>query len=300
MSVSEMARQEEESTESAVTKRRILFVNGPPRSGKDTVGELIKEFHPGTVYVTKFAKLLKERTHALYGLVDITDNTPLPHDFFEAEKDSAHSGFMGLSPRQAYINVAEQLFRPVHGREIFGKLLLEDIELHGADADLVVVTDSGFEDEIYPVADKFFDVSEESEWPRSDSVMLLRMHRAGTTFEGDSRSYVVPKDRRIAHWAVSNNGTKLELAENLAQVVPNLFIRYTVEVQLPSGNDLEWFPQGDSTKRTTLEQARVVAEWLRSNGYGQRVIRIVAGNSIIVQQIMPGDPVVTTLVPNTV
>src|SRR5690349_14966217 len=110
MSVSELARQEEEAEGRTMTHGgRLLLVNGPPRSGKDTVGAILREFFPGSIYETKMAKALKERTHALYNLLDPETGRALRHDAFELVKDQPRDEFRGLTPRRAYIAVSEML-----------------------------------------------------------------------------------------------------------------------------------------------------------------------------------------------
>lgn len=277
MSVSELARQEEEQEyrPALPAPRRLVLVNGPPSSGKDTVGELLKEFYPGTVYLTKMAKALKERTHALYGM------GTLAHDTFESMKDEPASSFMGITPRQAYINVSEMLMKPVHGSGIWGKLLVEDIERNAEGADLVVVTDSGFASEAAPVMREM----------GVENITLLRIRRDGTSFEGDSRSYIMLGG--ILAWDVYNNGSKFELATALADAL-GFEIDYRVEVQLPAGPfALNWFQQGKA--RPSTEQALAAVEALRQGGYGQRAIRVVAGRDTVVKIVMPGDAPATEL-----
>ncbi len=63
----------------------ILLVNGPPRSGKDTLGEGILRDIP-YARIFKMAEVVKEGTHASYALLEASGQ-PLPHDHFEAVKD---------------------------------------------------------------------------------------------------------------------------------------------------------------------------------------------------------------------
>ncbi len=85
---------------------KIILVNGPPRSGKDTIGQLLCQRLP--LVLDKFARKLKEAAHALYGMPE------LPHDHFEACKDTPLEQFFGKSPRQVYIAVSETYFKPLH------------------------------------------------------------------------------------------------------------------------------------------------------------------------------------------
>lgn len=280
MSVTELARLEEEV--GAATRRparRLLLVNGPPRAGKDTVGAVLQEFFPGNVYVTKMAKALKERAHALYGL--FAEGEPLRHDAFEAVKDQPSDLFLGKTPRQVYIAVSEMLMKPLHGEEVWGDLLVDDIRLNAQEADLVVVTDSGFAREAVPAVRMFGPVES----------TLVRIERTGTSFEGDSRGWI--RLEGLNTWTVDNNGSFLDLAHALSDVL-GFDITYRVEVQLPAGNTgLSWFEQGNA--RTSIEQALAAVEALRQGGYGQRVLRVVAGRNTVVKMVMPGDAPITEL-----
>jgi hypothetical protein len=165
----------------------VLLINGPPRAGKDTVGQIVAKYARGRVYVAKMAKALKERTHALYDLRFRGPSAPFdqlgepyPHDWFESSKDQPSPDFLGLTPRQAYIAVSERLLKPMHGPRVFGELLVQDLERNARDADLIVVTDSGFADEALPIIERF----------GADRVHLIRVRRPGHTFEGDSRSFI--------------------------------------------------------------------------------------------------------------
>ena len=149
----------------------IILLNGPPRCGKDTVAGVIAHRHGA--YHTKFARRLKEDTHALYGMPEMA------HDAFEHCKDDPCSEFRGLTPRRAYIAVSEKLMKPLHGERIYGEILCEAIRGHVGERD-IVVSDSGFVPEALEVVDRF----------GADQVALVRIHRAGCTFASDSRGYI--------------------------------------------------------------------------------------------------------------
>jgi hypothetical protein len=149
----------------------IILVNGPPGSGKDTLGKHLVERYP-QFEIAKFAWEIKERTHSLYGRPE------LPHDHFEEVKDIPSGFFMGLTPRQAYIHVSEMYFKPVHGQEVFGNLLVKHLTTRVM-ASGYVITDSGFESEAVPVLRHY----------GSENCILVRINGRGT-FSNDSRSYI--------------------------------------------------------------------------------------------------------------
>jgi len=164
------------------TKPIIVFVNGPARSGKDTFGTaMVDAFGSRRVYLTKMAKALKERTHALYGLTGWIERDVLPaHDAFEDVKDAPNACFLGLTPRQAYIAVSERYMKPLHGQDVWGRMLLRDIQECPHEPEIVVITDSGFAAEALPTINHF----------GAERCILVRLRRHGFTFEGDSRGYI--------------------------------------------------------------------------------------------------------------
>lgn len=178
---------------------KIVFLNGPPRCGKDTAGNILQG--SAGYRVAKFAAILKERTHALYG-------KHLPHAAFESSKDQPQGFFLGATPRQAYIAVSERLMKPLHGEDVFGRLLLEHIRpmavlrLTG-----VAITDSGFAAEAAPIV----------AWAGAAQCRLIRIHREGCTFNGDSRGYIeLPGVPTVE---VVNPGTRAEFAKLLLEAV---------------------------------------------------------------------------------
>lgn len=169
--------------------QQIIFFNGPPYSGKDTLATEFAKMAPA-YKVVKFAQVLKERTHALYGAPD------LPHDFFEKTKDQPHTLFFGKTPRQAYIAVSESYMKPLHGEEIFGKLLLGSLQDYPK-AKGFLISDSGFAPEAVPLI-RHYGV---------ENCLLVRIHAEGRgcSFNGDSRSYI---ELPIETIDLNNNGTK--------------------------------------------------------------------------------------------
>lgn len=182
---------------------RVILLNGPPRSGKDTAGEILA-WHGA--YVTKFAKQLKEMVHRAF---DVTEYTPdfkrlvhAGHERFEATKDQHQSLLRGATPRAAYIQFSEDFMKPLLGEDIFGRFVAK--ELVGLNYDLVAVTDSGFKAEAEVLLKKF-------------DCILIRLHRSGCDFDGDSRSYLSLPG--VPSWDIVNDGTVEELERKLVEVL---------------------------------------------------------------------------------
>jgi len=261
--------------------RKIVLVNGPPRSGKDSLGAFLKQRAPSFVHVDKFARILKESAHALYGLVDGLDR-PLPHDAFEDSKEETHSCFYGLTPREAYQKVSEVYFKKVHGQEIFGRMLADSLERN--QAPVVVLTDSGFVEEALCLISRFPDAEP----------LLVRLHREGYTFEGDTRGYIEPQG--IAAVDIDSGGTLDEfriraLRELVPLIWPNMLDHsHMAEVQLPGpsiqGGAPHWleFAEGDH------DYVLARAESARRSQYAGRLIRIIENVTQEARYVYPGDP----------
>lgn len=179
--------------------KRIVLLNGPPRCGKDTAGQILREEF-GAV-PQKFAHALKVGTHALFAamLGDLADDAggdPCHDDaYYEDRKEEPMPEFLGLTPRQAYIAVSEVLMKPTFDRQVFGRILADRIAHSGTAHPIHVVTDSGFEPEGMVLVDRF----------GAHNCTLVRLHRPGCDFSGDSRSYIdLPGVRTLD---VQNDGT---------------------------------------------------------------------------------------------
>ena len=151
---------------------KVLFLNGPPRAGKDTVGAHLQMHFPGCE-VAKFAGELKDAVHAAFGMPNV------PTDHFESRKDQPCEEFLGATPREVYIAYSERFMKPLYGQGVFGRMLVRTLRsMEDAGVKLVAVTDSGFREEADEVLKAF------------PEALLIRLHRKGTSFKGDSRSYI--------------------------------------------------------------------------------------------------------------
>lgn len=154
---------------------RIVLFNGPPRSGKDTSAKFLELEYGAKIY--GFANAVKEMAHLAY------TGQPLPHDHFEEHKETPLDIFLGKTPRQVYIAFSEQLMKPLHGKDVFAKIFWDRVSQfvgEGQNIELLAVPDAGFADEVNTLTTT----------PGVESVTLVRLHREGCDFEGDSRSYI--------------------------------------------------------------------------------------------------------------
>lgn len=161
-----------------MTPKFVVFLNGPPRSGKDTAAAHLAKREGWRA--CGFAHELKEMTHRLYGLAAAFDH-------YEDMKDVALGQFGGVSPRRAYIAVSEHLMKPLHGADVFGHMWLRRWEReHAPFASFAAVPDSGFRPEAEAVLASV----------GRGNALLIRLHREGCTYANDSRGYISPPDVR--------------------------------------------------------------------------------------------------------
>lgn len=213
-----------------MSKKTVVLLNGAPFSGKDTASNILLELF-GEGKQLNFKDALYRETAKFFG-IDLTD-------FIKAAtnrdtKDSPSSNLfnpaanifirfllmllsfirpVGFSPRQALIHVSENIIKPEFGKAFFGNQLAMSI----ADSieDFFFVADSGFIDEIKPLIESGYDVK------------VIRIHRTGCTFEGDSRKLLTNEELDelgVDVVDLSNNGTLEELKENLLELATGFII----------------------------------------------------------------------------
>lgn len=178
--------------------------NGPPRAGKDTAADLLYSYlnkiEGITPYRYAFARPLKEATHALFGI-------KCDWEAFEYTKDLKQEKFFGLSPREAYIKVSEEMVKPVLGKDHWGKVFLNYIEgLPTIGETVVVISDCGFIDEIQPIKKKI----------GSHNIFMIYVTREGTSFKNDSRSYI--EDPSLPGYTLDNNEGISEVSDKMKMI----------------------------------------------------------------------------------
>lgn len=188
---------------------KIILVNGPPGSGKDTIGWDIMEWindnaYPmmGYISIEKLALPLRKIVFALAeGELDI-----------EQDKDKQVM-FGGLTPRKIMQSASEDWLKRLAGPNVFAELLSQRIDTHYVIYDhiehhYVVVTDCGFQTEVDYIVDKYGE----------DNVYLIRMMREGCNFIGDTREFTsIPKRSHFA--TITNNGSYDDLKSAAASVL---------------------------------------------------------------------------------
>lgn len=175
--------------------KRIILLNGPPRSGKDTAALILAE-SIGAMQ-DKMSWPLK---NGVSGILNTTFSA------LEEKKEEVIPA-LGVSFRQAQIDMSEKFMKKVYGEDIFGRLLVGRIR-ESPWYDLWCISDCGFQVELRAVAKAF-----------PGQVALLRLHRSGCSFDGDSRQWVYGAAEGIYERDVVNDGNMDSFGGNLMRAL---------------------------------------------------------------------------------
>lgn len=194
---------------------KLILLNGPPRSGKDTAAKIIQDYFGlrWTVVHDKFSAPHKAAFAAM-----ISGHYDAKHFRvwdYEEHKEKPIPLLNNASFRQWQIDFSEKFMKPLYGGAIFAKLFLERRTPRMRDEGMLcVVSDCGFRVEYETVADA---------WPHED-LLLLVLRRPGYDFSKDSRHYVEVYESDGASFCVIDNGGTLKDLEIQLLNVVTLFI----------------------------------------------------------------------------
>lgn len=184
---------------------KVIFFNGPPGSGKDQCSEFACSKSPN-IQEYKMAKPLKDACHKLLGLSgglkDYENLKPVDIGIILGGEP------IGMTLRQFYIHISENVMKPIFGKDIFGKLAVANIRemVKNQNAEIVVISDSGFVEEAMPVVQEV----------GIARALLIKLYRPGKDFSQDSRGYIdIPDVKTIE---LQNDGS----LEDLSRAVHNL------------------------------------------------------------------------------
>lgn len=169
--------------------RQVIFINGPAHSGKDEAAKIIMQNFHARHY--KMSRPLK----AAFGGFFMLHNS-IAHKYCEDPtlKDIPGPATLDFTPRQVLISISEDWAKPTFGDDVLGRLALGFI-LASSSTNLVVISDSGFREEAEPIVERV----------GPENCLLLRMHRKGCNFDGDSRSYIELADLGVTEVDVQNH-----------------------------------------------------------------------------------------------
>ena len=194
---------------------KIILINGPAGSGKDTVASnLLTALPAGTAEIVKFAAPLKATAITLYCNGDSRKFYEFDNDQEKKNKPSAQ--FLGKSCRQVQIDLSESYMKPMHGQTVFGELLRNYIDTQSdKGVETFLVSDSGFRPEAEVLVDYF----------GPQNVLLIRLHREGHTYEGDSRNYIDLDDLDVETVDIQNITDQFNESMTAVYIAVNKFLK---------------------------------------------------------------------------
>ncbi len=153
---------------------RVIFLNGPPGSGKDTIANQL--YLEGGRHL-KFAAPLKAAARAMFKLPDDLWYV-LEQNGSQEAKTEIRNIFFKQSWRSLLIWLSEDVMKPKFGKDVFGQLAIRSLNVTGSP--FTVFSDCGFAEEVEVVA-KFVGYS---------NCQIWNIVRPGYDFRDDSRSYI--------------------------------------------------------------------------------------------------------------
>lgn len=190
----------------------VILFNGPPKSGKDTIAKLLREYIDSQseipTHMLHFATPMRDMAMNLVGesgFQRYNEIKDLPQPMLK-RAGIDDDGFDSI--RQFMIGISEQFMKMRYGRDIWGRILLHRYAGNwwGKLPAIVLIPDLGFTSE--------FNVVASATTPRR--VVIVQTHREGTSFAGDSRNYVEPSPYSGVHKVtLRNDSTPQDALEKL-------------------------------------------------------------------------------------
>ncbi len=185
-----------------MNNKRVVVFNGPPGCGKDDAANHIRLRKFPSVR-RQFKDRLFEVTAAIFGVTQ----EDLQRTWYTRElKEQPRKELNGLSPRQALIEVSENVIKPWYGKLYFGEALAKSLK-----PGLTLVSDSGFAEELLPVIDEL----------GPESLLVVRIFGRGT-YDTDSRNYIPESfmnNYGVEYVDIDNTGTFDEYLESVKREV---------------------------------------------------------------------------------
>lgn len=193
---------------------KIILLNGPARSSKDTIAHYLEN----TVGAThlKFATPLYHSIPHLFGIRQ--DEWDI---IYRDEKETPQPHLQGMTPREAMVWLSEDVLKPKFGQSYMGILaartIVDLVPPHGESNHIFVFSDAGFASEQKILIDVF----------GNKDIHLVRLERPEHNFVGDSRSYVDPVEVGIDDTnfhILSNDGTIPELYSKVDELIGTILM----------------------------------------------------------------------------
>lgn len=213
----------------ANAQKRIVLLNGPPGSGKDTAASYLVPYFQ--FQKMKFAAPLKRM---VCGLLDMSES------ILEAHKDSPFNilceEFVSIDQnfgneiitygpkdtlRDLLIDISDEYLKKRYGKSIVGRIAAREVDR--SHNNLMIFTDAGKDEDIPPIVRRV----------GRQNVCLIRLTREGCDFSKDSRKYL---DNLPNTHDIDNNGPLSHLTGKVARCITRAFgIEPNMEIELYDG-----------------------------------------------------------------
>lgn len=173
---------------------KFLLLNGPPKSGKDAIVQQLREYI--TFHHLKFAMPMKAAIAAMFDIPmgQLENFKDVPSHLLQHRDTTLKERRDTM--RELLIAFSEDFLKPKYGDDFLGRVFWQHAKQSACN--LIIATDIGFEAETERVISN----------AGAHNCRLIRLHRDGTSFDGDSRSYI--RDGLCTTYDVPNNGTLYE------------------------------------------------------------------------------------------
>lgn len=188
---------------------KFIFINGPAGSGKSTLATMLCEANT-KVWRESFAEPIREMLYAVFfpnegvieRTIDFRDGTIKKRNLLQFAGLKVNHVCVDPLVRQAMIDFSERYMKPNFGQDIFGQLLLARCQEQETWYDHFVIDDSGFAPEAQVVIAA----------AGAEHCLLIRLHRDGCDFVGDSRGYI---DLAVRTLDIHNNAEPAAMLDTL-------------------------------------------------------------------------------------
>lgn len=166
----------------------FLFINGPPGSGKSTLASLLCAANPHA-WRESFAEPIRQMIYSVF----LPEQGPIGYDIdlrlqkvksmqlAELARLYPEGGFVpACSVRNAMILFSEEFMKKIWGQDVLGRLLWNRCVEQTLFYEHFIIDDSGFAPEAEYIIQK----------AGAANCRLVRLHREGCNFRGDSRGYI--------------------------------------------------------------------------------------------------------------
>lgn len=202
----------------------IILLNGPPRSGKDTIAEFISNKYGFIHY--NFKEPLIQMVVKLFDIPRF-----LWDEKYITSKD-IKMDFLRIyerkfSPREALIYVAEEMIKPVLGPSIFANVIANRINPNKN----YVISDLGFKHEMDEVLAKLNSngINNEMNDSINNNINIFRIYRDRCSFVNDSRNYI-PIIKDINTSIIYNNGSIYDLEKKVEGMVDSIINKFNLDI----------------------------------------------------------------------